>query len=251
MEALLSYLGLALGVVGLIASYYFYKKSIRVKEPVYSIKTNNLITGSKSKYDNLRVLYFKKEVENFTVSKILFFNRGGETITRKDLETSYLLRISTIDCQLLEAFILQVNKPSNKFDLVWDKSGEFIYIDFDYLDRNQGGVIQIAHTGLSSKSIKIEGDIIGVQSLTRITPAPARKPGEKFFIRVQAIFLLLAFAFAGYQMLKSSSDSIPLLLLSPLILIYLIGAGLVYTFMAIRGQTEEDSVPSGLEKFLE
>jgi hypothetical protein len=167
-ETILTYLGLVLGIIGLIASYYFYKLSIRKKEPVYSIRSNNIISGSKSKYENLRVLYINKEVENFTVSKILFFNRGSETITRKDIETSYPLRVSTKDCQLLDAFVLQINKPSNNFTLTWDKSGDFVYIDFDYLDKNQGGVVQIAHTGLSSDNIKVEGDIMGVQALPEV-----------------------------------------------------------------------------------
>ena len=75
-------------VIGLIPAYYFYRKSIRIKEPVYSIKSVNVISDYASKYENLTVSYKGEKVENFTVSKVLLCNRGAETIDRQDIASS-------------------------------------------------------------------------------------------------------------------------------------------------------------------
>jgi hypothetical protein len=79
-EIILAYLGLALGGIGLVASYYFYRKSIRIKEPVYSIRSINVISGYSSVFENLEVSYKGEKVESFTVSRVLFFNRGAKSL---------------------------------------------------------------------------------------------------------------------------------------------------------------------------
>jgi Ca2+/Na+ antiporter len=57
-------------IIGLIPAYYFYVKSIRIKEPIWSIKSNNLISGSVATLKNLSIAYKKHKVENLTVSKV-------------------------------------------------------------------------------------------------------------------------------------------------------------------------------------
>lgn len=269
-ETFLAYLGIVLAIIGLVASYYFYRKSVRIKEPVYSIKSNNLISGSKSRYENLRVLYGKTEVENFTVSKILFFNRGSETIARKDTETRYPLRISTKGCQILDAFVLQVNKSSNNFTLLWDKSGKFLNIDFDYLDKNQGGVIQIAHTGISSENIKIEGDIMGVSKLVEL-PSKAlqmanSKPSKKdrrirYMINAFGIIGLLSglFLLSVILMAATTGNDFFSTLKETRTGIYDFWYAVFYLFTGIiilgyrlfSSARRDRKIPQGLEKFLE
>ncbi len=263
-ETFLAYSGIVLGILGIvigaIISYYFYKRSIRVKEPVYAIRSINIITGSKSKYENLRILYFKKEVENFTVSKILFYNRGSETITRKDIETGYPIRVLTKDCQLLDASVLQVNKPSNNFGLLWHESGQFVYIDFDYLDKNQGAVIQLVHDGLSSDDLTIEGDIMGVQKLTGVAALKfiTRKENTKArrqLINAIGIVLLISIITSiiltrATTILETFQWFLPLLLSG--ILVMFIGYVVDIIFSeSPRSVLPRSALPEGLEKFLE
>jgi hypothetical protein len=123
-------------IIGLIPAYYFYVKSIRIKEPIWSIKSNNLISGSVATLKNLSIAYKKHKVENLTVSKVLFFNRGQETITNQDINTVNHLSIASETCQILDAFVLQRNKESNNFEIAYDESLQAVSIDFDYLDKN-------------------------------------------------------------------------------------------------------------------
>ena len=64
--------GTILGIVGLVLT----RRGVRKKEPVFSIKSNNLISSSISLLENLNITYKDYKVESLTVAKILFYNRG-------------------------------------------------------------------------------------------------------------------------------------------------------------------------------
>ena len=66
METALTYWGFAIGVVGTILSIvgiYLTIKSNKKKEPVYSIKSINIISDYASKYNDLTVAYKGKKVK--------------------------------------------------------------------------------------------------------------------------------------------------------------------------------------------
>jgi hypothetical protein len=257
-------------VIGIVVSYYFYKKSVRIKEPVYSIKSNNVISGSQSKYERLRVLYEDTEIENFTVSKILFFNQGSETITRQDIETSSPLRISCKNCDFLDISTLQVNKPSNNFDILQEAT-ERVLISFEYLDKNQGGVIQVIHTGLSSEDLEVYGDIKGVEKLSQIDSKQLESkklilsmpfvnhPRGKLLLWIITIigsmfWYLAIFAPKTFERLSQSSGGISELVMFIILFAGLFGIGtfLVIAYISVYnlfGKRYE--LPKGLEKFNE
>ena len=92
------YIGIYIGIIGIILgaliSLYFYRRSIRLKEPYWSIISNNLIEGYSTKVENLKVIYKGEEVNNLTISRILFWNGGRETLEKKDIETVNRIRIT-------------------------------------------------------------------------------------------------------------------------------------------------------------
>src|SRR5688500_11435933 len=105
-------------IVGLIPAYYFYKRGIRIKEPVYSIKSVNLVSDNVVAYENLAVTYKGGKIANFTVSKVLFFNRGAETLYRDNIDTlKHLKIVSNPASNILDARILQVNNLSSDFQI--------------------------------------------------------------------------------------------------------------------------------------
>lgn len=262
------YIGYALAIIGLILSYYFYRKSIRIKEPVYAIKSNNLISGSKSNYEYLKVLYKNKKVENFTVSRFLFYNRGAETITKQDIETINRLRIIGKDeVEILDAKILQVNNPSNNFDLFLDKK-PFIelkkknyLIDFEYIDKNHGVVFEVIHTGLSSDDLYITGDIKGVQKILELPVQfmSASPTGKRIAILAGITFvpLLLVFSMAiflaGIYFFDTSRIPEPEALsnkISIVLIMIFIVFGIIIQYYSLSKRLR-GILPNGLEKFLD
>lgn len=83
----------------------------------------------------------------------------------QDLQTANPLRIEGLNgSRILDAKVLARNNSSSQIDVLLEENG-CAYINFDYLDENQGAVIQIVHTGKSSRDIEIVGDIKGVKEL--------------------------------------------------------------------------------------
>jgi len=65
-----------------------------------------------------------------------------------------------VNLPLSKASIHQSNKD-NLLKLTETKSGQSLHLSFDFLDQEQGGIIQVVHTGKSSKDIVVRGTIKG------------------------------------------------------------------------------------------
>jgi hypothetical protein len=135
---------------------------------VYSIKSYNVISDYSSIYENLTVSYKDEKVENFTVSKVLFHNRGAVTLNRDDINTRNRLRIEVKSGNILDATVLQENNPSSDFKVSLDRVNKMVMIDFDYLNQYQGAVIEVIYTGLSSNGLDVVGDMKEVKGLRRL-----------------------------------------------------------------------------------
>lgn len=254
-------------ILSLIPAYYFYVKSIRNKEPVCSIKSNNLISGSVSTLDKLLIEYNNQRIQNLTVSKILFYNRGSETISKQDIQTINPLIISSDTCNIMDASLLQANYPSNNFSVTRKIETEDVFIDFDYIDKNQGAVIQIIHTGLSSEDLNINGDIKGVQKLIQVPPEylVITQPMKSQDKTIWVVAILLAVIFmnsvskGGYLNLIANSTDNPfkgivqiiafISAISTFALVAVIGANILGFITGLF--VPSNKIPEGLEKFAE
>lgn len=154
-------------ILGLIPAYIFYVKSLRYKEPVYAVKNYRVIHDYESSIPSLKVSYSNKKVKSFSIAQIIFYNRGTETISKQDIDTVNHIRIAVKEgVKILDASIMQSNNPSSLF-MVNVVDNEAL-IDFEYLDKNQGGIIRIMHTGLSKDDLEVVGDIKGANRLINL-----------------------------------------------------------------------------------
>lgn len=159
-------IGTTVGISGILFGYYLYRVGRRVKEPSWSIRSNNLIRNYGSRLAGLRVQFGDQDVQNLTVSRILFWNAGGDTIRKSDITSANPLKIIPCnDAALLEARVLSASSESNKVSCIAHADQKGAFLEFDYLDRDQGAVIQIVHTGTSSNDLTLVGDIIGAPLL--------------------------------------------------------------------------------------
>lgn len=172
--------GYAIGVVGLILSYVFFKKSKIEKRPCCINRSNNLIYKSHNRLSNLKIsaTYKGVDVETLSYTKVAFWNAGKATITNTDLSTIDPLRIE-IDSEIIyECEILYTSHKANGFNLDWSKDNKTVYLKFDYLDFGQGVVIKIIHSGntasYTSSAVKINGAIKGATKIE--SPHPSFSP---------------------------------------------------------------------------
>jgi hypothetical protein len=161
---LLNILFLVLALLGVIATIYFYFKSVRKKEPTFSIRSINLIKDKINKIKGLEIKYQEEKIQNLSISKIAFYNNGKETIKSTDVASKNRIRIEiTKENKILDSDIIFEKNKANNFNINLKKN--IIEIDFDYFDYGEGIVIQIVHTGKSNEDLTIYGSIHGVKNL--------------------------------------------------------------------------------------
>lgn len=171
-----SFFPIATFVTGILVSTYFYYKSRKNKRLKYVIKSFNLIKDHTSKYSGLAIKYKDEEVKTFTVTKLIFWNSGKETIDGKDITDAEPLIIKVKDkFRLLDASIEKSNNTASSINISQVVEGKSASLSFDYLDNLDGAVLNIIHDGVTSKDIEFTGKIKGLKQMSETTVPPAPK----------------------------------------------------------------------------
>lgn len=164
-------IGIISFVIPTVLAIFFYLKGKKEKKPTFQIRSFNLVKDFSKKVTNIGLLYSGEKVENLTITKVIFWNMGNETIRKDDIAVADPIRIVVDNkYEIFEAEILNdTANEANQFELV-KKDNKSIIIAFDFLSHAEGVAIQIAHSGLSSENVTLTGTIIG-----------SGKPEEKFY----------------------------------------------------------------------
>lgn len=156
--------GQDLGLLAILIAIFIYYKSIPRKKIFYAIESECLITNYKSIYGRIKILHDDiEEVENLTVTKISLWNSGNIVINKNDIASKEPFEICFhSDINILETDIIYCSDFSNviKIDKNYIKDNK-IKIDFEFLDKKDGAIIQILHDGIDDKKIFTKGKIKG------------------------------------------------------------------------------------------
>jgi hypothetical protein len=106
--------------------------------------------------------YAGERISNLTTTKLAFWNNGKDTINGSDIASADPLMVKVNDgCKILDSSVLYVKNAANQFIINQSDDRSHMLIQFDYLDADEGGVIQLLHTGKSSDDIEVCGTIKG------------------------------------------------------------------------------------------
>ena len=162
-----------LGVFGTAFAIYEHYYNKERKEITYRRFTNSLIIKKKSKLEKLDIKYDGNPIDDFAVSRILLWNSGNRTIMFDDMVPTKELSIEMKEGKsILDYEILFSSEKTNNFSIEKINNNR-INVNFDYIDKNDGVVVQILHTG-TQEDIKISCKIKGGMSI--------RKYGGKFVL---------------------------------------------------------------------
>jgi hypothetical protein len=157
-------LGTVIGIIGIIMA----ARAKRIKIPVYTTKTFNLIQGKIQAIDDIQIIYKKSQIHDFSISKIALWNNGKETINKADIANSDKLRIVPIgNVKLLNAQIIFEKNNVNNFSLNLENIEKEVLINFDFFDFEEGIILQVFHTGKTGNDIEIKGTIKGFGSIKK------------------------------------------------------------------------------------
>jgi hypothetical protein len=153
-------------VLGFVTSYVFYQIQKRRRELCWAIDSTSLIKGYSSLFEKLDIQYGGQKIENLTVSKIVLWNNGNETIDGKDIAIPpYIVPRDEINTKILDAKIIKTSTVGNKFEILIKPDDPMLVLLFDYLDPQQGAVIQVIHTGVSILPLMVDGEVKGVKEI--------------------------------------------------------------------------------------
>jgi len=144
----LGLLGLLVGIFGLAYSVYEAKKN-RGFKLVYQFDGYSIIRNSKTDVpDGFEASYRGKPIENLVLSKILIWNKGKASIRSTDIATSDPLMVCfTEQPDILHVKVSRATRDANGANVVIQEDHKAAIISFDFLDKSDGFVIDIWHTG--------------------------------------------------------------------------------------------------------
>ena len=154
--------------ISILLAIIFFIKSRRKKSFIYYLRNDSLIKDFIQKIEGLNISYSGKNINTLTVTKIVFWNNGTDTIIRNDVPNNNIFSITIEnDFDILDASIIQIVNQSNDVKISSSSNSKIINIDFDYFDKNEGFVLQLFHNGLDSDNIKINGAIKGFGEISK------------------------------------------------------------------------------------
>lgn len=182
-----------LAVLSFFYAIYCQHKNKEKKEFSYLKQSNNLIRKKKSKFEKLSVSYDGQEIEDLCITKFTIWNSGNKTLNDVDIVKNKELTIATCDDdKILDVELIICSEETNEFRIV--KIDErTVKIMFDYVDKKDGVVIQIIHTG-TSDSINIKCKIKGGNSLKSNVNDASMKIFKKVFTKVDIDKFFVVFA---------------------------------------------------------
>ncbi|KPQ26923.1 hypothetical protein [Halomonas sp. HL-93] len=170
-------------IIGLVYALYYAKQNRRQKILAYhrsgSIPLASVKTPEKG-YDIYVV--FKptdqpeQRLKGVHVSFVRFANFGTEPIRRNDIASANPLQIAVDNVRILDISLTAVSREVCQVELKQDPDdGSKTLIDFDFLDYEDGALLKIL-TEDRPKSVRLEGDIIGMPRGIKTTKELGNKP---------------------------------------------------------------------------
>lgn len=164
----LNIVSLLLAIFGIVFTTYFYYKSKKSRIPIYIIRTINLVRENIKKIDTVEILYSGEKINNLSISKIAFWNAGKETISSDNISLSNPIKVVISDgFEILDTEILFQKNTANDFKVKISEDNKSILVSFDYFDFEEGIVLQIFHTGNSSRDLLLDGKVKSVDKIIR------------------------------------------------------------------------------------
>jgi len=181
-----------------------------------------LIKNNISSIENLEIKYSGENVENLSITKFAFWNAGRETIRKNDFINNDELSIQTSDDILIYDYKIELEDERNNFKVIQIEKA--LLLKFDFLDKNEGILMTIYHSGTKSSDIKIKGSFMGSNKIKK------GYEREKLSSMIENSFIL---KFVGYLLqnkyiiLKILGFFLTLIILMPYIFVLLLPARII------------------------
>jgi len=144
--------------ISLFLCIIFYYMSKKERLPYVNICLDTVIDNLGKNDTPIKVLYNDDVISTLTKAEFTFWNAGRETIRKEDIAEADPLRIEFKNGKILNVILKKSNNYNNATFIV-NETKDTVFLSFDYLDRNEGLVLDILTDGIIE--IEILGKIKG------------------------------------------------------------------------------------------
>lgn len=134
--------------------------------------------------------------------KIALWNGGNDTIRRTDIPRSDPLRfVIQGDSRFLSARIINESRPANELAVQLHPNRPYeLDVVFEYLDPNDGGIVELVYEGEEPVALNMAGSIMGIGGPTRDF---GRNPRSIILTYSSILLLSWTIAYIGHQVAAS------------------------------------------------
>lgn len=163
-----------IGIIGGIASVIgiplaiIIPKKLAKHNPKYTILSKTIRKKDFTNNTFVKIQSNGKDVPTLTISKIAFWNNGA-SLRPSDIAPNAPICIKTKknDIEILEFQKVFSENKNNIRNIQISKDSKSITFDFDFFAKNEGMVLNVFHTGNSSKDIEVDGSLINGEHVTK------------------------------------------------------------------------------------
>jgi hypothetical protein len=157
---------LILSILSIYLAFYFYFKSKKEKLPVFNSKTISLFDASPIISSKLEIKYNGSIVNKLLLTRIAFWNAGRESIRFQDIAPNAPFLITAPNDVIIYDIEIVDQNPVNNFKI--EKLNEqTIKVTFDFIDQNDGIIINIFRSSNMKDGLTISGKFIGSREISR------------------------------------------------------------------------------------
>jgi len=204
----------SLGVVGIIYTIYYGRRSQKKRLMVYEVSRSIVLAQAFSPEDDykLSVLFERKgssteQIESVYTTFLKFANLGKEPIRGNDIAPANPLRVTVKGARILDIQVAGFTREVNNLSLrnqVMEGQRASAYVDFDFLDYQDGALIKILSVGKSG-DISLEGDIIGmpegIKNIEEIHPPSQNRDVNQWWVIGALIVTVILSGFIFYKVI--------------------------------------------------
>ncbi|MBN8236847.1 hypothetical protein JF544_16435 [Halobacillus kuroshimensis] len=142
------WIGVLIGLIGIVIGIYSHRKATMGARLNYNIKSSEIIGANNDVSDEIEIYYRGVSVPRVIKSYIVLWNSGNKTVDKKEVVPGDPLKILfQQESKIMNYNILKQTNPVNNVQLNNNKTnGNEIDIDFEYLDPKDGFLVEVLHT---------------------------------------------------------------------------------------------------------
>lgn len=192
----------------LFAVWSYIKSRKRVELSDYCV-SRTVISEGKGFIPDLQMVFRGKPVDRITATRFALWNSGTEKLARPDMVDEKHPRVYCTEpgAKILDATIVKETEETNHFTIE-EKGEQEVRFSFEYLNRQDGIVVQIVHTGHSASlafDYKLKG---GTEKLRPSRLTTSSRYGKKHILLVIKFLSIMSLCNLSFLFIRPLSISV-------------------------------------------